>query len=122
MSRSEPYFTSVTAVTHRLYVLTAGGDIRRVTHMGIRPTGTPVPIITTPDGFRFVTEPVCTGSWLACHLARVRGAHHLQPEPEPAHLDDETTVARGTVPAATVPLSVIPTHRRVRKTNNREDN
>lgn len=31
MSR-DPYFTSVTAVPHRLYVLTESGDIRRVTH------------------------------------------------------------------------------------------
>lgn len=72
MSRETPYFTTVSPVTHRLYVLTDTGEIRRVTHMGMRPSGEPVPIITTPDGFRLATEPVCTGSWLACHLACVR--------------------------------------------------
>lgn len=110
MSRSDPYFTSVTPVTHRLYVLTDTGEIRRVTHMGIRPTGTPVPVVNGDGGFRYANNTVHLGTWLACHIARLRGAHRPKPAPvEPEHVDG----ARGHRPAATVPLpSVIPNHRR----------
>ncbi|MBN7481026.1 hypothetical protein [Mycobacteroides abscessus] len=110
MSARDPYLTSVTPVAQRLYVLTADGDIRRVTHIGVRPSGATVPVASTPDGFRFIHAPVHAGTWLACHIARLRGAHI--PKPEPIEHLDEVTDARGTMPAAIVPLSVIPNHRR----------
>lgn len=116
MSSRDPYLTSVTPVAQRLYVLTVDGGIRRVTHIGIRPSGETVPVASTPDGFRFIHAPVHAGTWLACQIARVRGAHR----PKPEHLDidlDEVADARGHRPAATVPLaSVIPNHRRSAKT------
>lgn len=122
MSR-DPYFTSLAPAPRYLYVLTVSGDIHRVHALAVTREGDIEPVVTTPTAWA-VRYPAHMGSWLSCRIARVRGAHTPQPEPT-EHLDDETTVARGPVPAATVPLaSVGGHHRRVRKTrtNTRGDN
>ncbi|MFV8275818.1 hypothetical protein [Mycobacteroides abscessus] len=73
MTRSEPYFHTVAPVAHRLYVLTREGDIRRVTHLGIRANGTTVPITTDGGNFTYVNTAAHIGTWWQCHLAKRRG-------------------------------------------------
>lgn len=70
---NDPYFATVTAVTHRLHVLTRTGDIRRVTALGIKSSGEPVPIASDRNGFTYASDAVHMGSLLSCHLASVRG-------------------------------------------------
>ncbi len=121
---TEPYFSSVTAVHLRLYVLTVDGSIRRVTHLGIRPSGQTVPItINSGSGFTYITDVVRLDNWLSCHIARLRGAHIPKPEPEHSdftdtNVDDATamTATPGELPAATAPLSIVPNHRRPKTT------
>lgn len=106
-------YTSLTAAPRRLYVLTVSGDVHRVTAFAVTAHGDIEPVVTTPTAWA-VRHPVRMGTWLSCHIARVRGAHIPKPEPEPEHLDDVTD-ARGPVPAATAPMpSVVPNHRRSR--------
>lgn len=109
MSR-DPYFTSVTPVPHRLYVLTVSGDVHRVTALAVTREGDIEPVVATPTAWA-VRHPVHMGNWLSCHWARARSAHLPKPEPETEHLDD----ARGHLPAAIKPLSVVPNHRRPRE-------
>lgn len=108
-------YTALTAAPRRLYVLTVSGDIHRVHALAVTREGDIEPVVTTPTAWA-VRYPVRLGTWLACQIARLRGAHRPKPEPEPEHLD-EVTASHGALPAATVPLaSVIPNHRRSAKT------
>lgn len=99
-------YTALTAAPRRLYVLTVSGDIQRVTALAVTREGDIEPVVVERAAYP-VRHPAHMGTWLACHIARLRGAHIPKPEPI-EHLDD----ARGTMPAAIVPLSVIPNHRR----------
>ncbi|EIC62277.1 hypothetical protein [Mycobacteroides abscessus] len=106
-------YTALTAAPRHLYVLTVSGDVHRVHALAVTREGDIEPVVTTPTAWA-VRHPVHMGTWLSCHIARVRGAHIPKPEPEPEHLD-EVTDARGPVPAAIKPLSVVPNHRRPRE-------
>lgn len=107
-------YTALTAAPRHLYVLTVSGDIHRVHALAVTREGDIEPVVTNPTAWA-VRHPVHMGTWLSCHIARVRGAHTPQPEPT-EHLD-EVTASHGALPAATVPLaSVIPNHRRSAKT------
>lgn len=103
-------YTALTAAPRRLYVLTVSGDIHRVHALAVTREGDIEPVVTTPTAWA-VRYPVRLGTWLACQIARLRGAHRPKPEPETEHLDD----ARGHLPAAIKPLSVVPNHRRPRE-------
>lgn len=112
-------YTALTAAPRHLYVLTVSGDIHRVHALAVTREGDIEPVVTNPTAWA-VRHPVHMGTWLSCHIARLRGAH--RPKPEQEHLD-EVTDGIGTVPAAIVPMpSVVPNHRRPKTTDHGKDN
>lgn len=113
-------YTSLTAAPRRLYVLTVSGDVHRVTAFAVTAHGDIEPVVTSPTAWA-VRHPVRMGTWLSCHIARLRGAHRPKPEQDTEHLDDVTD-ARGHRPTAIVPMpSVVPNHRRPKTARNGKD-